>query len=452
MNYNESINLTVQLIGDHPNDPEAPPILFAVNEIFGDIRLSVELTAFAYVSLRKTLRIPALSFPWSKVGRNYFAILNVDTIPESKRLSIFNTLRITIEDSLKKDFGDRNSPVYIIVSLGTPVELQVEPDRSRTAGNDNDLNVVFSPVTPTHRMTDLVLSDKVLDEFNHAVAIVKYSGKIYGEWGFGEIDPNPRAALNFWGPPGTGKTHAAHAVAAELGKKILLLSYAQIESKFVGDGPKLLQMAFTAAAKQDAVLYFDEADSFLGKRVENPQSSSDQAVNSLRSEMLILLEQFKGVAIFSTNLVKNFDRAFESRILAHVKFELPCKAARRSIISKKIPSKCPVNRATLDNLLDELAEMAEGFSGREIKSSVLQALCQAAFGQQDQITDHHFVSAFKRQREMMNQLEQERKGGDYSISSVQGGAINLSAQPELANTVTDLANAALASKDTFPSP
>ncbi|MGC8140941.1 AAA family ATPase, partial [Salmonella enterica] len=81
--------------------------------------------------------------------------------------------------------------------------------------------------------------------------------------------------------------------------------------------PKNLQAAFDVAKNNDCVLFFDEADSFLGKRITNVVQGADQALNSLRSQMLILLEEFKGIVIFATNLVTNFDTAFESRILKH---------------------------------------------------------------------------------------------------------------------------------------
>ena len=57
--------------------------------------------------------------------------------------------------------------------------------------------------------------------------------------------------------------------------------------------------------------------------------------------MLILLEEFSGIVLFATNLVTNFDKAFESRILKHIKFELPDENARMHIIEKKLPTQIP---------------------------------------------------------------------------------------------------------------
>ena len=50
-----------------------------------------------------------------------------------------------------------------------------------------------------------------------------------------------RFSINFYDPPGTGKTMAAHALAHHLGKQILIVNYADIESKYVGDTPKNIQ-------------------------------------------------------------------------------------------------------------------------------------------------------------------------------------------------------------------
>ena len=153
------------------------------------------------------------------------------------------------------------------------------------------------------------------------------------------MDSKPKSILNFYGPPGTGKTMCAHAISNMLNKPLLALNYSEIESKYVGDAAKNLKKAFDTARDKEAVMFFDEADSFLGKRIENVTQGSDQALNSLRSQMLILLEEHEGIVIFATNLVTNFDKAFESRILDHIKLELPNREARADIINKMLPSR-----------------------------------------------------------------------------------------------------------------
>ena len=202
----------------------------------------------------------------------------------------------------------------------------------------------------------------------------------------------------------------SHAIAKMLNKNILAVNYAEIESKYVGDAPKNLFKAFNTAKESDAVLFFDEADSFLGKRIQNVSSSSDQAINSLRSQMLILLEDFEGVVVFATNLADNYDKAFESRILKHIHFDLPTLENREAIISITIPSKVPfseeVNR---EELCKKLAEISEGFSGREIKNAVLESLTSAVQQSTETIGETVFLEGFKKHKERLEKFEQERK-------------------------------------------
>ena len=242
--------------------------------------------------------------------------------------------------------------------------------------NDEGL-VNFLPVDPKFSIEQVILNNDLLQEIRRTLIILNQKRVIYEEWGFNQIDPEPRAIINFYGPSGTGKTMTAHAIASELGCKILVLNYADIESKFVGDAPKNLVRAFEIASKEVALLFFDEADSFLGKRITNVSSSSDQAVNSLRSQMLILLENFEGVVVFATNLIRNYDRAFESRIFKHLKFHLPSAENRKKIIQKTIPQKVPFEKDITDNEIDILVELSEEFSGREIKNAILEALTHA---------------------------------------------------------------------------
>ena len=239
----------------------------------------------------------------------------------------------------------------------------------------NDNTTLFIPQTPQYSLDKMILSDRVRNELNKTILLIQNQKQIYDEWGFSEIDPNPKCVINFYGPPGTGKTMAAHSIATAVGKKILILNYSDIESKYVGEAPKNLMKAFQVAKETDAILFFDEADSFLGSRIRNVQQSSDQAINSLRSQMLIQLEMFNGTVIFATNLLENYDKAFESRIIKNVEFELPNEQLRKELIKIVIPSKVPKEENLFDtDFLNELSNLINGFSPREIKNLSLEVL------------------------------------------------------------------------------
>lgn len=244
--------------------------------------------------------------------------------------------------------------------------------------NSNDGLPTFLPTTPRYGFEQIILPDETRKTIFDALNVIKHKDLVYKTWGFEQIDSKPRSVLNFYGPPGTGKTMCAHAIAKHLSKPLLALNYSEIESKYVGDAPKNLKKAFDTAKELNAVMFFDEADSFLGKRIENVSQGAEQALNSLRSQMLILLEDFEGVVLFATNLVTNFDKAFNSRILANIKLDLPNKEARAEIIKVSLPPFMPKERDFTDEEILEISENIDGFAGREIKNAILAMLLKKA--------------------------------------------------------------------------
>lgn len=256
--------------------------------------------------------------------------------------------------------------------------LNQTSESKQDSPNSNDGLPTFLPTTPRYGFEQIILPDETRKTIFDALNVIKHKDLVYKTWGFEQIDSKPRSVLNFYGPPGTGKTMCAHAIAKHLSKPLLALNYSEIESKYVGDAPKNLKKAFDTAKELNAVMFFDEADSFLGKRIENVSQGAEQALNSLRSQMLILLEDFEGVVLFATNLVTNFDKAFNSRILANIKLDLPNKEARAEIIKVSLPPFMPKERDFTDEEILEISEKIDGFAGREIKNAILAMLLKKA--------------------------------------------------------------------------
>ncbi|WP_163533534.1 ATP-binding protein [Helicobacter suis] len=266
---------------------------------------------------------------------------------------------------------------------------------------------------PRYSMDHIELDKKTKKGILETITLVQKQSLIYEEWGFKEVDGIAKTIVNFHGKPGTGKTMSAHIIAKELGKQIIHGNYADIESKFVGDAPKNLVAAFDLAEKSGAILFFDEADSFLGKRISNVTQSADQAVNSLRSELLKLLEERPVIVIFATNLLENYDKAFHSRILRSISFKLPNNKQRQAIILKHIPAPLYEKgfQAFSPEELKTLSKIAKGFSGREIKNAILNGLISAA---KEEILPNFtsFFEAFKTAKKEFEKAhnEENRKG------------------------------------------
>lgn len=244
----------------------------------------------------------------------------------------------------------------------------------------------FKIIKPTETLDKVVMTDKNKETLLTALSSVVNEHLIYDIWGFRDVDPNVRSIINFYGPPGTGKTMCANAIANELsvltGKpyELLSLKYSEIESMYVGEAPKKLEKVFNYARNKNVVLFFDEADSFLGKRITNVSQGAEQAINSLRSTMLIQLEKYHGVVIFATNLTANYDHAFKTRFLAEIEFNLPDIDACKSIILVNMPEKTKSQFAEDFGEIDlnTLAQKAVGLSGRDIKTVIWRVLAKAA--------------------------------------------------------------------------
>jgi SpoVK/Ycf46/Vps4 family AAA+-type ATPase len=304
-----------------------------------------------------------------------------DIVPESDiavfRSRIFKSVQEFLEIANLEDIRLVIGTVSQMQN-GNGVNASKPIANSKTNGDSDDSSIAerarqYQAQLPFYDFEILVVAEPVLDSLLSAVDAIEVESVVFDEWGLRKIQPNPRTVLNFYGPPGTGKTLAAHAIAAKLGKKILLASYADIESKFHGDGPKNLKAIFYAAERDNALLFIDEADSLLSKRLTEVSSGSEQAINSMRSQLLICLEQFRGIVIFATNLVENYDKAFETRV-RHVHFPMPDEKCRREIWQQHLPPELPL---TADVSVDELAKV-DDVCGREIREAVIDGANRVA--------------------------------------------------------------------------
>lgn len=264
--------------------------------------------------------------------------LNEGALRSEMKKEIANNLRLLFP----KDMGfsgniatqDGEMPVPQEAPAGKADAQETEMDSAKRA-QDSEMDYtkraqLYQAVEPEYSFEMVKLPANTLEQIDQALARIELEREVFEEWGLYAIMPNPVSAMSFYGPPGTGKTLAASAIANRLHKKLIRASYADIESKYHGEGPKNVCAIFLAAEQQDAVLFIDEADSLLSKRLTNVTQGSEQAINSMRSQLLICLEKFHGIVIFATNLVVNYDRAFLSRLI-NVPFELPDAQMRTEI-------------------------------------------------------------------------------------------------------------------------
>jgi AAA+ superfamily predicted ATPase len=252
-------------------------------------------------------------------------------------------------------------------------------------------------ITPRRTFKDVILPEETRQQLFEALTQIEKHRLIFQQWGLGERHPTGLGlAFNFAGPPGTGKTICAEAVAQALGRKMLRVRYSEVESCWVGETGKNIRAVFREARTHEAVLFFDEADSIASRRFSSVQSGHEREANQSVNILLKELEELEGVTIFATNMAANFDAAFERRIRTHILFRLPTAEEREKIWKVQIhPQRTPLGK---DVDFRELAERFE-VSGGDIRNAVLKAAQMAAAEQgpdeTKRILQRHFLLAME---------------------------------------------------------
>ena len=229
---------------------------------------------------------------------------------------------------------------------------------------------------PRRSFDDVVLPPATRQALDQALVQVTRHDLIFSRWGLGERHPTGVAlALHFAGPPGTGKTICAEAIAHALGRRLMIVRYAELESMWMGETPKNVAGVFRLAREENAVLLFDEADGIASRRSAALDHGYVRETNTVVNVLLQELESFSGVVIFATNLAANLDPAFERRVRVHVLFELPGRDEREQIWRVQMhPTRTPL-AADVD--FRALAGRYEA-SGGDIRNAVLKAAVAAA--------------------------------------------------------------------------
>jgi ATP-dependent 26S proteasome regulatory subunit len=222
---------------------------------------------------------------------------------------------------------------------------------------------------PRHDLDKMILHPEVKTDIHAGLRALEIRADLDRIWNLSSIQPQQgRCILNFYGPPGTGKTRTALGIALRLSKPLYQVDYSAVISKYLGDTAKHIKSAFAAARDHDAVLFFDEADSLLSKRVATGESCST-SINQNRNCLMQELDRFDGVVIVTTNLFENYDPALLRRIQRHIKFRIPDASMRRELFALHLPNP---DRVKADYAV--LAELSKGLSGGDILNICLNAI------------------------------------------------------------------------------
>lgn len=229
------------------------------------------------------------------------------------------------------------------------------------------------PVETTYTFEDLVLPEDQKQTLLDICGHVWRRHQVYDEWDLRRryaYGRNVSALMT--GPPGTGKTMAAHVLSNLLGLPLYQVNLSQVVDKYIGETEKRLEEIFETADRCSCILFFDEADSIFGKRSE-VQDAHDRYANTEVSYILQRMERFDGIVLLASNFRKNIDEAFMRRIRYLIEFTMPDEALREKIWRGCFTAKVPAERIDFPYLARQFE-----LSGGSIRNIALNAVFLAA--------------------------------------------------------------------------
>ncbi len=190
-----------------------------------------------------------------------------------------------------------------------------------------------------------------------------------------------------FGAAGTGKTSSAYQIAKATDRFIYFIEMDKIQSKWVGESEKNAKAIFEEIEKcskflgKEVIAVFNEADAVIGKRME-ANSSVDKSFNTLTNIFLQAFEDYKGIAILTTNLANHFDEAFMRRILFRIQFHKPELSVRKKILTNVFSN-------LSDTMIDKINEDFE-FTGAQIANVRKKILIKEILEEEDHNEEYIF--------------------------------------------------------------
>jgi SpoVK/Ycf46/Vps4 family AAA+-type ATPase len=336
---------------------------------------SSDLPFIEYNPLTKQFRITSF-----EIAAKWFASRGLDLIRRNPVLAYyyenFDSLNVSYELARKCNppiHGDKEWILQTISELEKSEEMREMLSLVRIFAPE-DINVEFDSV---------VLNEEQMEEIRKievALSEIEYLRKI----GLTDI-----GKLLFIGPPGTGKTTTARALAKKFYLPLLEVRLSMVTSQYLGETSKNIEKIFELAKKMSpCILFIDEFDYVAKMRTSDEHAAIKRAVNTLLKAIDdISLVNDRVLLIAATNHPSILDPAVWRRFDKVLEFPEPEERIRRRIFElflKKIDG---------DFDIDALVKETEGFTGADIKLVVREAVLKALLDGRKKIFQEDLLNA-----------------------------------------------------------
>ena len=259
--------------------------------------------------------------------------------------------------------------------------LEIRPRAVPIARPDSELAGLVTASFPKTRLADMVLADVTRSRLDRVVLEYQEADRLLAH------GLSPRRKLLLIGPPGSGKTMTASALAGELSLPLLAVQLHALISRFMGETAAKLHLVFDAMSRTRGVYLFDEFDAIGGRRVA---ANDVGEIRRILNSFLQFLERdgSDSIIIAATNLVEMLDDALFRRFDDVVRYDLPSEDMAKTLILNHLAA-FDITKIEWPSLLPA----TQGLSHAEITRSCGDAAKNAVLADRTEISTEDIAAA-----------------------------------------------------------